>query len=427
MGPGAAGSTDVVSGTGFKAGTYALSESGPTDYTNGGYSCSKNGGAYADATSITLGLGDSAICKITNDDKPISLTLDKIVVNDNGGTRAESEWTLTANGGAAGTLRSRCCGQHGRGEWRRLQGRHLRAQRVRPDRLHQRRLQLLRRTAVPTRTPPRSRWASVTPRSARSPTTTRAEPDAEQDRRERQRWNPGESEWTLTANGARQDLSGPGAAGSTDVVSGTGFKAGTYALSESGPTDYTDGGYSCSKNGGAYADATSITLGLGDYTICKITNDDKRHQPDAGQDRRERQRWHPGESEWTLTANGRRGRHPVGSRCCGQHGRGEWHRLQGRHLRAQRSPARPTTPTAATAARRTAVPTRTPPRSRWASVTPRSARSPTTTRCRSLTLDKIVVNDNGGTAGRVRVDADGQRWRGTAPSRVPVLRAARTW
>ncbi len=56
-----------------------------------------------------------------------------------------------------------------------------------------------------------------------------------------------------------------------------GFKAGTYALSESGPTDYTNGGYSCSKNGGAYADATSITLGLGDSAICKITNDDKRH------------------------------------------------------------------------------------------------------------------------------------------------------
>src|SRR4029077_3986883 len=125
-----------------KAGTYALSESGPTDYTNGGFSCSKNGDPYADATSITLGLGDTAICKITNDDKAPSLTLNKIVVNDNGGSRAESEWTLTANGGAAGTL------------------------------------------------------------------------------------------------------SGAGAAGGTDVVSGTGFKAGTYALSESGRTDYTNGGFS---------------------------------------------------------------------------------------------------------------------------------------------------------------------------------------
>ncbi len=182
-----------------------------------------------------------------------------------------------------------------------------------------------RRTAVPTRTPPRSRWASVTPRSARSPTTTspisltldkivvndnggtagrvRVDPDG-------QRWR------------GRHPV-GPGAAGSTDVVSGTGFKAGTYALSA--------------------------------------------------------------------------------------------------------SPARPATPTAATAARRTAAPTRTPPRSRWASVTSAVCKITNDDKVPSLTLNKIVVNDNGGTRRRVRVDPDGQRWRGTAPCRVPVLRAARTW
>src|SRR5213078_1407840 len=159
--------------TGFKAGTYSLSESGPTDYTASSWSCSKNGGAYAAATSITLGLGAPGVCKITIGYKAPSLTLNKIVVNDNGGGRAESEWTLTADGGTAGTL------------------------------------------------------------------------------------------------------SGPGAAGSTDVTSGTGFKAGTYSLSESGPTDYTASSWSCSKNGGAYAAATSITLGLGDTGVCKITNDDK--------------------------------------------------------------------------------------------------------------------------------------------------------
>ena len=172
-GPGAAGDTDVVSDGTFKAGTYVLSESGPTDYSNGGFSCSKNGGEFAAATSITLGLGDTGVCKITNNDRAPGLTLDKIVVNDNGGTRAESEWTLTANGGAAGTL------------------------------------------------------------------------------------------------------SGPGAAGDTDVVSDGTFKPGTYVLSESGPTDYSNGGFSCSKNGGEFAAATSITLGLGDTGVCKITNNDR--------------------------------------------------------------------------------------------------------------------------------------------------------
>ena len=61
-------------------------------------------GAPTDVTSITLANGDSAVCSITNNDNPPSLTLNKIVVNDNGGTRTESEWTLTANGGTAGTL-----------------------------------------------------------------------------------------------------------------------------------------------------------------------------------------------------------------------------------------------------------------------------------------------------------------------------------
>jgi hypothetical protein len=116
-------------------------------------------------------------CTITNDDKAPSLTLNKIVVNDNGGTTAESAWTLTANGGTAGTL------------------------------------------------------------------------------------------------------SGPGAAGSTDVVSGATFKAGTYALSESGPSTYTASPWSCVKNSGTPVTGASITLGLGDTATCTITNDDKPARP----------------------------------------------------------------------------------------------------------------------------------------------------
>ena len=98
-------STDVVSGPTFQAGTYALSESGgPTGYTASAWSCVKNNAAPVIGSNITLGLGDSAVCTITNNDNKPSLTLDKIVVNDNGGTALESAWTLTANGGTAGTL-----------------------------------------------------------------------------------------------------------------------------------------------------------------------------------------------------------------------------------------------------------------------------------------------------------------------------------
>ena len=140
--------------------------------------CVKNGGAQVTGASITLGLATSATCTITNDDKAPSLTLNKVVVNDNGGTAGESAWTLTANGGTAGTL------------------------------------------------------------------------------------------------------SGPGASGDADVVSGSTFKAGTYALSEStGPAGYTPSAWSCVKNGGAPVTGASITLGLNDTATCTITNNDNMARP----------------------------------------------------------------------------------------------------------------------------------------------------
>jgi hypothetical protein len=150
-------------------GTYTAGETLVSGYSFSGFSgdCDSNG-------DITVALGESKTCTLTNDDIAPSLTLDKIVVNDNGGTAQESAWTLTANGGSAGTL------------------------------------------------------------------------------------------------------SGAGAAGSADVVSGSTFKAGTYALSEStGPYGYSAGSWSCVKNGGSPVTGSSITLGVGDSATCTITNNDQ--------------------------------------------------------------------------------------------------------------------------------------------------------
>ena len=52
--------------------------------------------------SVTLALGESATCTITNDDIPAQLTLVKEVVNDDGGTAAATDWTLTATGPTPG-------------------------------------------------------------------------------------------------------------------------------------------------------------------------------------------------------------------------------------------------------------------------------------------------------------------------------------
>jgi hypothetical protein len=63
-----------------------------------GYSDSVWGGDCAEDGTITLGLYQPATCTITNDDIPPSLTLVKIVNNDNGGTAVATDWTLTATG-----------------------------------------------------------------------------------------------------------------------------------------------------------------------------------------------------------------------------------------------------------------------------------------------------------------------------------------
>jgi hypothetical protein len=150
-------------------GTYTAGETLVSGYSFVGFSgdCDSSG-------DVTVALGQSKTCTLTNDDIAPSLTLNKVVVNDNGGTAAESAWTLTANGGSAGTL------------------------------------------------------------------------------------------------------SGAGAAGNADVVSGSTFKAGTYALSEStGPSGYTASTWSCVKNGGAPVTGSSVTLGIGDTATCTITNNDQ--------------------------------------------------------------------------------------------------------------------------------------------------------
>lgn len=192
-GPGAAGSADVVSDPLFQPDTYTLAETGTVPgYTNGTtYSCVKTpaggtAGAAVVSNTITLATGDSAICTITNNDNPPSLTLDKVVVSDQGGTAAESSWNLTATG--------------------------------------------------------------------------------------------------ALVSGAT-NLNGPGAVGSADVVSGADFKADTYTLAETGTVaGYTNGTtYSCVKtsaggSAGAAVLSNSITLANGDSAICTITNTDDINQ-----------------------------------------------------------------------------------------------------------------------------------------------------
>jgi hypothetical protein len=87
--------SSAVTGRSVNAGTYALTEQTQTGYTASSWSCS--GGTQSGA-NITLGLGGSATCTISNNDVGPTLTLIKTVTNDNGGTKTVSDFALTASG-----------------------------------------------------------------------------------------------------------------------------------------------------------------------------------------------------------------------------------------------------------------------------------------------------------------------------------------
>ncbi len=281
-GPGAAGHTDVVSGATFKAGTYTLSESAaPTGYTNGtAYSCVKNGGGAVSGNSITLAPGDTAVCSITNTDNAPSLTLDKITNYTHGGTAPESSWTLTADGGTAGMLSGPGAAGHTD---------------VVSDGSFKAGTYALSESAAPAGYTNGTAYScvkngggavsgnsitlAVGDTAVCSITNTDIAPSLTLDKitSYTHGGTAPESSWTLTADGGTAGtLSGAGAAGHTDVVSGGSFKAGTYALSESAaPAGYTNGtAYSCVKNGGAPVAGNSITLAVGDTAVCSITNTD---------------------------------------------------------------------------------------------------------------------------------------------------------
>src|SRR5207247_1440216 len=69
-----------------------------TEAPDPGYTASAWGGDCAANGTITLAPGDNKTCTITNDDKAATLTLVKTVVNNDGGTKTPSDFSLFVNG-----------------------------------------------------------------------------------------------------------------------------------------------------------------------------------------------------------------------------------------------------------------------------------------------------------------------------------------
>src|SRR4029450_7338900 len=78
-------------------------ESGPPGYTASAWVCT--GGGTQSGSNITLANGEDVTCTISNNDNGPTLTLVKVVTNDNGGTATPAQFTLTAAGagGISGT------------------------------------------------------------------------------------------------------------------------------------------------------------------------------------------------------------------------------------------------------------------------------------------------------------------------------------
>lgn len=85
------GDGTVSSDKSFSAGTYALSESGPTGYAASTWNCT--GGKQVE-NRIEIALGENVECTIVNDDIAPKLTVIKTVTNDNGGNKVVSDFTL---------------------------------------------------------------------------------------------------------------------------------------------------------------------------------------------------------------------------------------------------------------------------------------------------------------------------------------------
>jgi hypothetical protein len=240
----------VSSDASFDAGTYYLSESGPAGYAASAWVC--EGIAQDDADTVTLSLGQSASCTITNDDVSPTLKIVKTIVNDNGGgVTDENAFGLRIDGAPVlhSIVNPISAGNHTvsedglpgytAGSW---------GGDCNPD-------------GSITLVPGQNATCTITNNDA-APSLTLLKAVTND--------NGGTAipgDWTLTATGPTS-FSGSGAG----VSSGAGFDAGIYNLSEIGPAGYAPSAWVCT--GVTQDDADTITLGLGQSATCTITNDD---------------------------------------------------------------------------------------------------------------------------------------------------------
>ena len=233
------------------ADTYTLSETGPDGYSASGWSC--EGGSIS-GDQVTIGVGETVECTITNNDDAPTVTLIKDVTNDNGGTAGENDFGLSIGGTPVNSSQT------------------LPVDANIPIEILE--LNLTGYSFVSIigdEDCPSEIDGDVTLNEGEDITCTITNNDIApsltlvKEVINNDGGNLSASAWLLSASGPTP-ISGEGSASS-----GGDFSAGTYTLSENGPEGYAASAWSCE---GGTQEGNSITLGLGEEATCTITNDD---------------------------------------------------------------------------------------------------------------------------------------------------------
>ena len=245
------GSETAVEATN-QAGTYALSETGPSGYTLTSLTCDDAPGTQV--TSVTIGLGETKTCTFVNDDDAPSLKLIKHVINDNGGTADASAWTLSAGANSVTGSETAVEATDQAGTYA----------------LSETSVSGYTLTSLTCDDAPGTQVTSVTIGLGETKTCTFVNDDDAPSLKLIKHVNNDNggtadaSAWTLSA-GANS------VTGSETAVEATN-QAGTYALSETGPSGYTLTSLTCDDAPGTQV--TSVTIGLGETKTCTFVNDD---------------------------------------------------------------------------------------------------------------------------------------------------------
>lgn len=253
---GSSGSASVTNAA-VNAGTWTLSEGGPTGYAASVWNCTSGS---LSGSSLTLSPGQNATCTINNNDISPKLTLVKQVINAHGGTLAAGSVTLTANGptpitgttGAASVTNATVnAGSY-----------------------------TLSESATPGYTP--SPWSctagtltgsSLALAPGQNATCTITNSD-NAPILTLVKTVTNDNGGTVAANSVNLSASGPvaisGVTGSAAVTSAP-VSSGTYTLSEANPAGYAAGPWSCTAG---TLSGNSLTLALGQTSTCTINDND---------------------------------------------------------------------------------------------------------------------------------------------------------